>query len=205
MSGLQGVQRELKSHTHGHKYQSRLRIKTNQQTKNLINPALYWLETAPLHSDALGDGTHHSRLLFGRDGTYFMRWASSPFCLGCWFPLRKDKPLGRVGRVLKTGKRKRKKINGFLTFLFRRLWNIRLICVGGWDSMDQDLGLGSEMWFLLALRKGCLLLMLSTTCLLHMQQPPLVNGHFCDMNCSKMGHFGLAVQHLGVAHGWGFC
>lgn len=75
----------------------------------------------------------------------------------------------------------------------------------GWDSMDRDLGLGDETWFLLALRKGCLLPMLSTKCLLHMQQPPLVNGHFCDMNCSRMGLFGFAVQHLGVARGWGFC
>lgn len=67
----------------------------------------------------------------------------------------------------------------------------------------QDLGV--EMWFLLALRKGCLLLMPSTKCLLHMQQPPLVNGHCCDINCSRMGHFGSAVQHLVVARGWGFC
>lgn len=36
-------------------------------------------------------------------------------------------------------------------------------------------------------------------------KPPLVNGCYRDMNCSRMGHFGLAVQHLGGARGWGFC
>lgn len=71
--------------------------------------------------------------------------------------------------------------------------------------MDWDLGHGGRSWFLLALRKGCLLLMLFTKCLLHMQQPPLVNGRCCDINCSRVGHFGLTVQHLVVARGWGFC
>lgn len=72
--------------------------------------------------------------------------------------------------------------------------------VGGWASMDFG---GVMRVFLLALRKGCLLLMPPTKCLLRMQQPPLVNGRCGDMNCLRMGHFGLAVQYLGVAHGWG--
>lgn len=46
------------------------------------------------------------------------------------------------------------------------------VWVGGRASMDWDLGLGVKMWFLLALRKGCLLLMPFTKCLLQMQQPP---------------------------------
>lgn len=35
-------------------------------------------------------------------------------------------------------------------------------------------------------------------------QPPLINGRCCHINCSRMGHFGLVVQHLGVACGRGF-
>lgn len=70
-----------------------------------------------------------------------------------------------------------------------------------WDGV----GWGGDAWFLLALRKGCLLLLPSTKCLFHMQQPPLVNGHGRGIYRSRKGHFGCATQHLGVAHGWGFC
>lgn len=75
--------------------------------------------------------------------------------------------------------------------------------VFSWGSVRW--GRGGDAWFLLALRKGCLLLLPSTKCLFHMQQPPLVNGHSRGIYRSRKGHFGCATQHLGVAHGWGFC
>lgn len=75
--------------------------------------------------------------------------------------------------------------------------------IWGWVGGKAWTGiLGDEIWFLLALRKGCLLLMPSTKGLLHMQKPLLVNAQ-CEP--PRMGYFGSTVQHLGVPCGWGLC
>lgn len=93
------------THTHGHKYQSRLRMKTNNNKRNPAflltvsllagdhTPSLWRTRRrdAPLEA-FIGAGWH----LFGEtDQPTFALVVSSPF--------RKDKPLGWVGRVLKTG------------------------------------------------------------------------------------------------------
>lgn len=72
------------------------------------------------------------------------------------------------------------------------MWVGGLSWTGIWDF-------GGKMWFLLALRKGCRLLMPPTKCLSHMQQPPLVNGRYRDINCSRMGRFGFGCPALGCS------
>lgn len=57
----------------------------------LMTASHFQLETTPLHSDAQGDGTHHSRLSLGH---LFTEIVKAYLCLGCWFPLTKDTPLG---------------------------------------------------------------------------------------------------------------
>lgn len=130
------------------------------------------------------DRTYHSRLSRGWGGSCFMKWASPPLP---WFPHTKDKPLGWVGSSN---------------------WNNRWIS----DIFIHEIvehqahmcghGLGFERLkhvFILALRKECLLPSPPTMILLHMQHPPLVNSRYRDMNCSRVGGFGSAVQHLVVA------
>lgn len=73
--------------------------------------SLLHLDTASLHSGALGDGTDHLRLYFGWDGTCFYEMGHSTFALVVGSPSERTKPLGCVGWVLKPGK-----IDGFLTF-----------------------------------------------------------------------------------------
>lgn len=79
------------------------------KTNNKRNPAFlltvsfFRLETTPLRCDALGDGTHHSRLPVWRDGTCFMKWVSPPLP-GLFIPPQKGQTTS-VGVNLKLEKK----------------------------------------------------------------------------------------------------
>lgn len=74
--------------------------------------SLFRLETTPLHNDALGHRGTPLEAFVGVGWHLFHEMGQPTFALVVGYPLRKDKPLGWVGMVCKTGK----KICGFLTF-----------------------------------------------------------------------------------------
>lgn len=171
-------------------------MKTKQKKKSSFFYGLSPCRRAhPFVVDALGDGTHHSRLPVWRDVTCLLKWASTPLPWFVCSPSERTNHLSGWEGILKLEK------NWFVTFQFRRLGNIGLMWVGGL-AMDWDLGY--KTCFLLALGRGC-----SPVAIYHVFVTYATTTFWLmdDIitNRSRRGHFGSALKHLGVACGWGFC
>lgn len=104
------VYRELESHRNINTRAG----KTKEQRCNEIQLSIYFYPPARDHTPSFLTHSETGRTTRGSHstGTAPVSWnGSAHLCLGGCFPLRKDKPLGCVRRVSKTGK-----IYGFLTF-----------------------------------------------------------------------------------------
>lgn len=143
------VNRELKAHMDiNTTADSELKQRKQKKRKSsfLLTASFFRLETTPLHSEALGDGTHHSRLSL-------WSWTANQLALVDGSPWQRKNHLGGWGGFVKL--EKNPKDFKYFCSGYYGIWAL----AGRVERHGVGFGVGrGDLLLLWALRKSCLLL-----------------------------------------------